>query len=67
MDTLLKIFHVNFLGYAHWFMSISIFQVEGNSIYVYQARYATSIVAKYLDTATVKGGTIFIITHIHMI
>ena len=24
VDTLGKIFHVNFLGYAHWFMSISI-------------------------------------------
>ena len=29
------------------------------SIYVDQARYATSIVAKYLDTATVKADMIF--------
>ena len=28
--------------------------MEGHSISVDQARYATSIVAKYLDTATVK-------------
>ena len=28
--------------------------MEDNSIYVYQDRYATSIVEKYLDTATVK-------------
>ena len=54
VDTLVKIFHVNFLGYAHWFMSIRISQFKDNSISVDQARYATSIVAKYLDTATVK-------------
>ena len=38
------IFHVNFLGYAHQFMSIRIFQMKGHSISVYQAIYATSIV-----------------------
>ena len=54
VDTLGKRFHVNFLGYAHWFMSIRIYQLKDNSIYVDQARYATSIVAKYLETATVK-------------
>ena len=43
-----------FLGYAHWFMSISIYQLKDYSISVDQARYATSIVVKYLDTATVK-------------
>ena len=53
-DTLGKRFHVNFLGYAHWFMSIIIFQLKDNYISVDQARYATSVVAKYLDTATVK-------------
>ena len=47
VDTLGKIFHVNFLGYAHWW-------IKDNSISVDQARYATSIVAKYLDTATVR-------------
>ena len=46
MDTLGTRFHVNFLGYAHWFMSII--------ICVDQARYATYIVAKYLDTDIVK-------------
>ena len=35
-------------------MSIIISQLKDHSIYVDQARYATSIVAKYLDTATVK-------------
>ena len=59
LDTLGNIFHVNFLGYAHWFMSIRIFQIKEHSISVDQARYATSIVAKYLDTATVKVSTTF--------
>ena len=51
--------HVKFLGYAHWFMSISIYHMKDNSIYVDQARYTTSIVAKYLDDATVKVRTNF--------
>ena len=55
--TLRKRFHVNFLGYTHWFMSIRIYQMTDHSIYVDQARYATSIVVKYLDTATVKTST----------
>ena len=46
VDTLGKIFHVNFLGYAHWFMSIRISQMKDHSISVDQDRYATSIVAK---------------------
>ena len=54
MDTLGKRFHVNFLGYAHWFMSIRISQMKNHSISVDQDRYATSIVEKYLDTTTVK-------------
>ena len=54
VDTLEKRFHVNFLGYAHWFMSIRIYQLKYHSISVDQARYATSIVERYLDTATVK-------------
>ena len=49
------IFHVNFLGYAHWFMSTRMFHIKDHSISVDQARYATSIVAKYLDIATVKA------------
>ena len=54
VDTLVKIFNVNFLGYAYWFMSIRISQLKYHSISVDQDRYATSIVAKYLDTTTVK-------------
>ena len=40
-------------------MSIRIFQMKDHSISVDQARYATSIVANYFDTATVKVGTKF--------
>ena len=35
-------------------MSIRIYHLKDHSISVDQARYATSIVAKYLETATVK-------------
>ena len=59
VDILGNRFHANFLGYVHWFMSIRISQLKDHSIYVDQARYATSIVAKYLDTATVKVSTKF--------
>ena len=59
VDTLGNRSHVNFLGYAHWFMSIRISQLKDHSISVDQARYATSIVAKYLDNATVKVSTKF--------
>ena len=54
VDTFGKRFHVNFLGFAHWFMSIIISQLRDHSISVDQARYATSIVTKYLENATVK-------------
>ena len=40
-------------------MSIIISHMKDHSISVDQARYATSIVAKYLDTATVKVSTKF--------
>ena len=50
---------MNFLGYAHWFVSIRISQMKDHSISVDQAIYATSIIAKYLDTATVKVNTKF--------
>ena len=46
LDTLGKIFHVNFLGYAHWFMSIRISHMRDHSISMDQDRYATSIVEK---------------------
>ena len=35
-------------------MSIRISRVKCHSVSVYQARYATSIVEKYLDTDTIK-------------
>ena len=54
VDNLGKRFHVNFLGFAHWFMSIRISQLKDHSISVDQDIYATSIAAKYLDTAIVK-------------
>ena len=54
VDTLGKILHVKFLGYAHWFMSIIISHMKDHSISVDQDIYSTSIVAKYLDTATAK-------------
>ena len=44
-NTLGKIFHFNFLGYAHWFMSINIFQMKDHSISFDQDIYATSIFA----------------------
>ena len=40
-------------------MSITIYQMNDHSISVDQARYATSVVAKYLDIATVKASTKF--------
>ena len=40
-------------------MSIKIPQMKDHSISFDQARYATFIVAKYLDTATVKAGKKF--------
>ena len=46
VNNLGKIFHVNFLGYAHWFMSIIISQMKDHSISIYQDRYATYIVEK---------------------
>ena len=57
VDALGKRFHVNLLVYAHWFMSIRIYQMKDHYISVDQARYDTSVVAKYLDTATVKTST----------
>ena len=54
VDALGKRSHMNFLGYEHYFMSIRIYQMKYHSITVDQARYVTSIVAKYLYNATVK-------------
>ena len=57
MDTLGNRFYVNFLGYSYWFVSIRISQMKDHSISVDHNRYATSIVTKYLYTATVKVST----------
>ena len=46
VDTLGKILHVNFLGYANWFISIRISQLKYHYISVYQARYATPVFVK---------------------
>ena len=35
-------------------MFISILQLKDHYMSVYQARYATSVISKYLDTATIK-------------
>ena len=48
VDTLGERFLVNFLGYAHWFTSIIIYQLKDHSISVDQARYANSIFCKIL-------------------
>ena len=45
VNTFGKIFHVNFLGYSHFFMFIRISQRKDHYISVDQARYATSAVA----------------------
>ena len=67
MNTLGKRSHVKFLGYAHWFILIRVSQMKDNSISVYQDIYANYIVAKYLDTATVKTSKSFIIPLFHPI
>ena len=67
VDKFGKIFHVDFLGYAHWFLSIRIPQMKNNFISVDQAKYDTSIIAKCLDTTTDIASTKFIIAHFNMI
>ena len=59
VDTLGKRFHVNFLGYTHWFMSISISKLKDYSISADQDRYAIGVVSKYLDTSTIKENSKF--------
>ena len=59
VDALGNRLHVKYLGYAHWFMSIIISHMRYHSIYVYKARYATSFVAKYLDTDTINTSAKF--------
>ena len=53
VDTLRKIFYVSFIVYANWFMSIRISQLKDHSILVDQTSYATSVIAKYIDTITI--------------
>ena len=43
--TLIKRFHLKFLGYSHWFISINISQIKDYSISLDQARYDTSVVS----------------------
>ena len=57
VDAIGERFHVNFLGYSHWFTLIRISLMKDHYISVDQAIYATSIIEKYLDTATVKTST----------
>ena len=59
VDTLGKISHMDFLGFAYWFVSIRISQLKYHSISMDQARYDTCIVAKYLDIDTVKTSNKF--------
>ena len=54
VDTPGKILYVKFLGFSHWFIPIRFSQMKEHSISLYQSRYATYIVAKYMDTSTVK-------------
>ena len=54
VDTLGKRFHVKFLGYAHWFMSIRISKLKYHSISVDKSRYATYAFAEYLETVTIN-------------
>ena len=64
MDTLGNRFPVKFLGYAHWFMSTRISQMNDHYISLYQARYATSIMSKYLKISTFKTNTKFYETNL---
>ena len=59
VDTQGNRFHVNFLGCVHWFMSISISQMNDHSILVDKARYSNYIVDTYLDTSTVNNSSRF--------
>ena len=54
VDKLGNIFHVNFLGYAHWFSSIKTSQLMENYIPVDKSRYTTSVVEMYLENSTMK-------------
>ena len=59
VDTLGNRLYTSFLVYAHCFMYIWISQLKEYLISVYQARYSTADVSKYLDTATIKENSKF--------
>ena len=59
VDTLGNIFCVKFFGCAHWLMSSKIYHMKDHAMSADQAIYATSIVTKYFDTATVKASKKF--------
>ena len=48
VDTLENTFHLNFLVFSHWFMLITISELNYHSISVDQGSYATSIVEIYI-------------------
>ena len=62
VGTIGNILHVNFLECSHWFVSIRISHMKYHPVSVYQDRYASYIVDKYLDTAIVKTSTRFLNT-----
>ena len=59
VDTPGERLYLNLLGYSHWFMFIGVSQLKDHSIPADQAIYATSVVAKYLDTATITENSKF--------
>ena len=65
LDKLGEIFHVKSLLYAHFFMSIWIYQLKYHYISVDQAMYATSSADKYLDISTIKENSKFGYTTLH--
>ena len=67
VGTLGKILHVKFLGYAHWFMSIRIYQMNYHSISVDQDIYATSIVGKTMILSQLRQVQSFIRPYCHLI
>ena len=54
VDTLGKRCNLKLLWYSYWSMSISISQLKDHSIAFGQARYSSSVVAKYLETVTIN-------------
>ena len=59
VDTRVKRLHENFLGRSYLFISNRIPQLKDHYISMDHIRYATSIVAKYLDTETIKENSNF--------